>query len=271
MYLLNQLIEKRNSYIAMLKRFEKIQVDGFIEVHKKKTGVEFYHCKYDKETGNKIRTYICKDKSDLVKKLILKGIFKRLKPILHKRIKLLNQMIEEFSHDKVDQVFDELAEDKKAVIGGMAFTNKQKVKLWKEKSYQGKGFLDNDTFYITNSKIKVRSKSEKILADMFDSYGLVYKYEYPLKLGDGRVIYPDFTFLSPETGNKIYWEHFGMLDNPDYANQLIKKLESYNKQGIIQGENLILTFESSKNSLDFELARQLIKKHFNSKIDQVKM
>lgn len=43
---------------------------------------------------------------------------------------------------------------------------------------------------------RVRSKSEKTLADYFYYHGIPYKYECPLLLKGFGIIYPDFTFLT---------------------------------------------------------------------------
>ena len=50
------------------------------------------------------------------------------------------------------------------------------------------------------------------------------------------IVYPDFTFLSPKTGEEIYWEHDGRMDDPEYARKAIKKIETYEKNGIFQGK-----------------------------------
>ena len=57
-------------------------------------------------------------------------------------------------------------------------------------------------------------------------------------------MYPDFTFLSKRTGKEIYWEHEGRMDDPGYVKSAIKKMESYENNGIFIGERLILTFET---------------------------
>lgn len=55
-------------------------------------------------------------------------------------------------------------------------------------------------------------------------------------------MYPDFTFLSKRTRKEIYWEHEGRMDDSEYAKTAIKKIKTYEDNGIYLGENLILTF-----------------------------
>ena len=98
--------------------------------------------------------------------------------------------------------------------------------------YEPKGFREEDPVIVTDRGERVRSKSEKILADYFYRQGIPYKYECPLYLKGFRQVYPDFTFLSRRTGKEIYWEHHGRLDDPLYAQNMVKKLQAYEKNGI---------------------------------------
>ena len=125
----------------------------------------------------------------------------------------------------------------------------------------GKRFTEEMTVIMTNSGIRVRSKSEKIMADYFDSIGLAYKYECPLQLAPYGAIYPDFTFLSKRTGREVYWEQEGMLDKPEYARTAAQKMELYEINGIYPGENLILTFETSTTVLNTELMKSMVNRY----------
>lgn len=75
------------------------------------------------------------------------------------------------------------------------------------------------------------------------------------------MIYPDFTFLSRKTGQEIYWEHDGRMDDPDYAQNAIRKIQLYEDSGIYPGERLILTFETGKTVLNMGLAEKLAERY----------
>lgn len=106
----------------------------------------------------------------------------------------------------------------------------------------------------------MRSKSEKILADRFDDYKIPYKYEYPLVLS-GRKVYPDFTFFHPTGNQQIYWEHFGIMDDPSYCDSTLRKIELYNHNGIYIGGNLIVTFETAGYNLNDRLVEGYIRRY----------
>ena len=108
---------------------------------------------------------------------------------------------------------------------------------------------------------KVRSKSEAIIATMLHVNKIPFHYEEALHLGK-RVIYPDFTIRHPVTGQIYYWEHFGMMDNENYAHNVYSKLQLYQSAGIIPSMQLLTTFETRQNPLDYEYVELLIQYYF---------
>ena len=76
-------------------------------------------------------------------------------------------------------------------------------------------------------------------------------------------VYPDFTFLSKKLGQEIYWEHEGMMDKQEYARAAVRKIESYQKNGIYPGERLILTFETEQSVLNSKNIEELAKKYLD--------
>ena len=114
---------------------------------------------------------------------------------------------------------------------------------------------------LTEKGERVRSKSEKILADSFYRKNIPYKYEKPLHLKGYGIVYPDFTFLSRKKEKEIYWEHEGMMDRQEYARTAVKKIESYQTNHIYMGDRLIITFETEQCPLNFRIVENLIEKY----------
>ena len=114
---------------------------------------------------------------------------------------------------------------------------------------------------LTEKGERVRSKSEKILADYFYRNKIAYKYECPLHLKGYGIVYPDFTFLSRKTKQEIYWEHDGRMDDPGYAQNAVRKILAYEENGIYPGESLILTFETEKNVLNTRIIERLVHRY----------
>ena len=99
------------------------------------------------------------------------------------------------------------------------------------------------------------------MADYFLRNKIEYKYEHPLYLKGYGTIYPDFTFLSQKTGEEIYWEHDGKMDDPAYARNAVKKIEAYEGNNIFPGERLILTFETQWTVLNTNTLEKLVNRY----------
>ena len=63
--------------------------------------------------------------------------------------------------------------------------------------------------------------------------------------------YPDFTIMHPKTGKLLYWEHFGLMDAPEYRDKAFRKLRIYADHGILPGINLITTYETRSHPLTY--------------------
>ena len=131
-------------------------------------------------------------------------------------------------------------------------SDEEYAREWQETPYQGKLFLAGDPDYRSLKDERMRSKSEVIIANLLNSLGIPYKYECPLTLKDGAVIYPDFTILNKRTREVIIFEHLGKLGEERYAAKNIKKINSYLLEGYIPGINLILSYESDTVGLNIK-------------------
>lgn len=86
--------------------------------------------------------------------------------------------------------------------------------------------------HVSANGTPMASKNEVIIAGLLDR--LVpgqWSYEEPYRGADGREVLPDFTIHTP-SGRKVYWEHAGMLDRPDYAAKWELKKSWYADNGV---------------------------------------
>jgi len=107
----------------------------------------------------------------------------------------------------------------------------------------------------------VRSKSESIIDMLLYLNKIPFRYECALQLGD-IIFYPDFTIRHPQTGDTYYWEHFGLMDNPDYAQNTFAKLQHYTAHGIIPSLQLITTYETKEHPLSPDAVEKIITQFF---------
>lgn len=119
--------------------------------------------------------------------------------------------------------------------------------------------------------VKVRSRAEALLYGQLVSQGFYVIYEYPIALGNGHYIFPDFLLIHPVTGLVILWEHLGLWFHPEYQRKYrqdyIYKLDCYNELGFAHGLNLFTSYESPKG-LDLERIAKEIETVYNYEITQ---
>ncbi len=231
--------------------------EGTLRVSVDKGYPRYYRCL----EGDKVGNYIRKQDKETARKLAQKEYNSKVLQLIQKRLKQIENIIKDYEDDEVEKCFYGEHAAKQKLIVPIEQTWQDKLKDWQEKEYVGKGFQDNTIEIYTQKGERVRSKSEKILADYFYYHGISYKYEYPLLLKGYGVIYPDFTFLSPKSRQEMYWEHNGMMDDVVYAQKAVKKIELYEKNGIFPGERLILTFETGQTTLNNEIIEAMAKRY----------
>lgn len=162
---------------------------------------------------------------------------------------------------KIDSELPKLHTQRQLLVTPVEPIWEKELVRWYDSEYHGKEFYEGTAEIVTEKGERVRSKSEKILADYFYRNNILYQYERPLYLKGYGTVYPDFTFLSKKTRKEIYWEHEGMMDKPEYAKSAVKKIESYQRNGIHLGERLILTFETELTVLNSQIVEELVEKY----------
>lgn len=132
------------------------------------------------------------------------------------------------------------------------------VEQWENAPFKSNQSHPENLIHPTNLGFSVRSKSEAMIAMALHINQIPFRYECALDL-NGKEIYPDFTILHPLSGKILYWEHFGLIDTPDYQNNYIMKMRQYLSNEIYPSVNLITTYETDSAPLTFEkLERVLI-------------
>lgn len=133
---------------------------------------------------------------------------------------------------------------------------------WLSEPYECKEFLESDPFYVTARNERVRSKSEILIANMLTELGVPYRYEAPLILEDGQIIYPDFTILKIRTRKICFLEHCGRMDDPAYLHRFLYRNNLYIRNGYIPGRDVFMSFESSSDPLNISAVRSMLKELF---------
>ena len=226
----NEIIEKANAAL-------KNAPTGELRVIRHHTNYQYYHSLPGQ------RNYISKKSPKLAIKLAQKEYDQT---VLAKALTFQKQVDALWHTLEVDfdDIINQFPEEKKELIKPYFTSDDEFIKEWESMSYDGKPIDESTPELFSNNGEQVRSKSEKIIADKLAEMGIPYRYEAPLFLGTMGIVYPDFTLLKVCTREEIYWEHLGMMDDPNYVHKALNKINTYIRNGYIPGKNLLLTFES---------------------------
>lgn len=110
--------------------------------------------------------------------------------------------------------------------------------------------VDKKGKYSPEPGVTVASKVEYIIYTALQKSGLTFKYEEALKIGHLTYkIHPDFTIFL-RNGQKIYWEHLGMLDTRKYYRDWQNRRKDYTMDGL---EDFLLTTDDLEGLSDEKL------------------
>ncbi len=234
---------------------------GHLRVSQKGHNPEFYQIT---EPGDTLGSYIPHAKLPLARRLAQKDYDNRLIKQLKQEIQALQKYLAQTKGGSaLTAIYTKLCPARQQLVTPITLTNAQYAAQWQAVSWTGLPFTPDSDDYITARRERVRSKSEVIIADTLARHGIPYRYEYPLKLkserdGAFRTIHPDFLCLNVRTRAEFYWEHFGLMDDPDYLERTLSKLKDFAENKILPGKNLIFTMESTACKLSTRQIENLI-------------
>ena len=112
--------------------------------------------------------------------------------LVHDKEKKLEQLQKLMKYDycRPESLYHELHPAKKCLIEPIIMSREDYIEKWQNEPYDLWKINDDDVKcqILTEKGERVRSKSEKIIADSLNRYNIPYKYEYPLRLMDGNRI-----------------------------------------------------------------------------------
>jgi len=108
----------------------------------------------------------------------------------------------------------------------------------------------------------VRSKSELVIANLLYDQGKGINYEYEQILDGTKVLgrlHPDFSFADA-AGDRVIWEHLGMMHDDEYVRGWNWKLAWYKENGFELGKNLFTSEERKGEGLKMDVLRGIAAK-----------
>lgn len=252
------LIDRLEHYRHLVGTQLKALPEGTLHIVHAKERVRFY--RYPGK--GKQPEYLSLRNADAIRPLAQKDYLCQMERALNNALdNVRGTVAQDVSLGQLSAVYDSLDPLLKEFVTPLILSDGEFAKRWSSMPFKRKEFWDDDGYFLTKRGEKVRSKSEKIIADLLFDRDIPYRYECSLQLPD-HCVYPDFTVLNPRTRRELYWEHFGMLDKEAYAEMALRKLNAYVSAGFVPGIDLIITHESAGCPLNMKLLEKIAEFYF---------
>lgn len=256
---LKELIKERCDYLDRLisaqKKICNVLPDGHLKGNTHGNHWEYY---WREPSVGSSWSYL-RTNNLLINKLAWKSYGKRVLAEAEREWNGLKKVEKMIGENEFEQVYSALPESIRRLVLPVGETDVQCWERWKDVQFVPMGFRPEDPVYQTKFGERVRSKSEIMIAEALRESKIPYIYEKPLVLGK-HAVHPDFTLMDFRKRREIYWEHLGMLDDPKYLELSLRKITAYESNGILRGDRLILTYETSNLPLDSEQIRRVIER-----------
>lgn len=223
-----------------------------IQRNGKRKYTQYYMCGEDRK-----RIYIPKERRDMAYALAQKAYDKQVLSIIQARLKCAEQLLRQY-RQTVNGVYSKLSDARRSLVTPIVSTDEAFLMEWYKKHPGSANPYPSGSVLYSERGEAVRSKSEKILADLFFRRGIPYVYEPQIILNSGKAVYPDFLLLNIERRKTYVYEHFGMMDNPEYAKNAVEKLSLYSGNGYWYGDTLLFSVETSISPLDTRNVEKMI-------------
>ena len=261
---LNELQLRLNELTTLYKKLktpQNQQISGKLRVTHRGKYVEYYHITSDTSRYGK---YLSKKHHNKASQLAQKEYNTQIITLLKEEIVTLKQYLT--VSIKLDNYYKDLCHARQKLITPLTLTNEQYAAQWKTTPYKGLPFAPDTPAFTTLRKERVRSKSEVLIANALAQNNIPYRYEYPLTLKkplqkSTTTFYPDFLCLNLRTRQEYIWEHFGLMDSPEYAQNATSKLNLYAMNKILPGRNLIITMETATEPLTPSIIEEMIRNY----------
>ncbi len=256
-----QTLKEIKKVIHNLEQSIKQAPMGYIICRKTRGITRFF-----KTQDNKPLEYLGKDKIAQVKALAQKRYNETLLESLKEEYNVAEKALLTLKNSKKHKDLENFSKELKQFITLNPITNEGYIHEWSRTNNQELPveYTYREPYQTLKGDI-VKSKSEILIADRLYTAKIPYIYEKPLEL-NGGITYrlPDFTILHPYTLETYYWEHLGRMHDEEYRQKTKNKIELYALNGIIQGTNLIITFETTTSQLNTWYVDKLIEQYFGN-------
>jgi hypothetical protein len=213
----------------------------------------------DPQSGKLI--YLSRKQLNEIRPVIQKEYELKVNKEIQEQIGRLEKFIKNGNINSIMNIYNSTCAAKQSLINPIISTDEDYIKKWLASMPPCQNPYPPKRSFETMNKEISKSKSEKIIADTMFNMKIPYVYEPRLDLDNRITKYPDFVALNIKKRKTIYWEHLGRLGDADYCLDNFNKLMIYEQNGIVLGDNLIITMESNDIDLDIRSVYENINRY----------
>lgn len=237
---------------------------GSVRINRKKRTNQFYLRENKIDLQGK---YIPRSQHNLARALCQKVYDQKIVVALQKEITYLKDFLKNYEELNVTNACLKLPVIRYKAVDPVTLSDAEYIEKWLAVQYRHKTIAPETPPLFTGNGECVRSKSEVIIADTLRGNDIPYRYEYPVVINrninrsmkrDLVTFHPDFCCLNVRTRKEYFWEHFGKMDDVEYAKRAVEKIYLYNEHGYELGKNLIVTMETSACPMSGYMARDMV-------------
>lgn len=256
-------IARLEKMIKKIDEFKEQAPQGCLKIQNKGNNIYFYQQHRNESTKKWERRFIKKSDISVAKDLAQKQYYSMIKPLLEANLQTLSCFAEQYKKEEIGPIYDKLSTIRKALVRPLLDDKAEIIKRWQEENYEKNNAYSENLRYETEQGELVRSKSEVIIANLLYRHreDILYKYERPLSVvvaGVSKTIYPDFTILNLHTGKITYWEHAGLMDDVNYANDFVRKVNTYTSNNLLPGRDVVFSYETQEIPLEISVIRKMV-------------
>lgn len=248
--------------IEAVKKRLKNAPKGHLRISKSRGRVEYYFKDEKCSAARKNGRYLKASERKIAKSIAQRDYDMKVLKASTERVKAIEVFLKKYEKTSLKEIYQNMNQHRRELIDAVVVSDEEYVKQWQSVEYERKSIINDAQVIITERGERVRSKSEKIIADKLNMLGVPYRYEYPILLDENIKVYPDFTILRMPEREEVYLEHFGMMDDMDYLSKTVNKLNTYERNGIYLGIKLFITYETSIRPMNTKVLDNMLRALF---------
>lgn len=176
-------------------------------------------------------------------------------PLLQAEIKALEDFKQSYHPERKFEILCKVPAKMRFMLKHPIKSPQDEAEEWINISFYSNPYPIEAAEYIGRNGEHFRSKAEYIIGNILNEYQIPFRYECEYII-NSKSFFPDFTIMDPNSGDLFYIEYFGLMDDPDYAQNALKKIALY-QSGPDAGK-FIFFFESASNPMNIDGIRNTI-------------